>query len=348
MKKIVTGIICFLLFFTLVAPLSFAQETSTVYEGTVTQVKGNSNVTVQIATGPHKGKSFQINTNTAQTVQKVQYSKGDEVIVSFSKGPGGKDAVYVVDFVRNKQLLLLLFLFAAAVFYIGRWKGLTSFVGMIFSFMIIGNFIIPQILLGNDPVLITLIGALFMTPIIFYLGHGINKKTTVALIGTFLSLIVTGLLAYLFVFFSHLTGFSAEEASYLQLIKGGAVNIRSLLLAGIIIGALGVLDDTTISQAALVEKLKETNKNFHTKELYKHSMEVGRDHIASLVNTLVLVYTGAALPLFLLFYSSRQSFTTVVNQEVIATEIVRTLVASIGIILAVPLTTFIACLFYKD
>ncbi len=347
MKKILISVILlFVIFFTAI-PVS-AQINSTLREGVVTQVHSANDVTVRITEGPQKNKQLRIKINTLQTVQKVNYGKGDEVVLSFTKGPGGTDAVYIVDFVRRKQLLTLLFLFIATILFIGRWKGLTSFIGMVVSFVVIGNFIIPQILLGNDPVLITLIGALLMTPVIFYLGHGISKKTTVALIGTFLALIITGILAYVFVFVSHLTGFSAEEASYLQLIKGGAVNIRSLLLAGILIAALGVLDDTTISQAALVEKLKETNRNFGMKELYTHSMEVGRDHIASLVNTLVLVYAGASLPLFLLFYDSQLSYATVINQEIIATEIIRTLVSSIGIVLAVPITTFIACLFNKE
>ena len=336
----------FIVFFTAL-PAS-AQTNSTLGEGIVTKVYSPNDVAIKITKGLQKNKLIRIKTNTIQTTQKITYGKGDEVVLSFTKGPGGTDAVYIVDFVRRKQLLTLLFLFLATILFIGRWKGLTSFIGMVVSFVVIGNFIIPQILLGNDPVLITLIGALLMTPVIFYLGHGISKKTTVALIGTFLALIITGILAYVFVFISHLTGFSAEEASYLQLIKGGAVNIRSLLLAGILIAALGVLDDTTISQAALVEKLKETNRNFGMKELYTHSMEVGRDHIASLVNTLVLVYAGASLPLFLLFYDSRLSYTTVINQEIIATEIIRTLVSSIGIVLAVPITTFIACLFNKE
>ncbi len=347
MKKLIVATVLFFLFFC-ATPFVSAQSNSTLEEGVVIKAYSEHDVIVKITTGSQKNKQVRIKTDTVQTVQKATYKKGDEVILSFNKGPGNKLTVYIVDFIRKKQLLLLFFSFLVVVLAIGRWKGLTSFAAMVISFLIIGNFIIPQILLGNDPVLVTLIGSLLMTPVIFYLGHGISKKTTVALIGTFLALIITGVLAYLFVFMSHLTGFAAEEATYVQFIKGGAVNIRSLLLAGILIGALGVLDDATISQAAVVEKLKQTNKHFKTRELYSHSMEIGRDHIASLVNTLVLVYAGAAFPLFLLFYNANLSFSSVVNQEIIATEIVRTMVSSIGIILSIPLTTFIACLFNKD
>jgi uncharacterized membrane protein len=187
---------------------------------------------------------------------------------------------------------------------------------------------------------------MFIIPVTFYVTHGVSRTTTVAVAGTIAALILTGLLSYIFVEMTKLTGFAAEEASYLELMKGGAINIKSLLLAGIIISALGVLDDVTISQAGIVDKLAEANSKYNMKQLYRHSISLGRDHIASLVNTLILVYAGASLPLFILFYDSRVAVSTTLSQEVVATEIVRTLVTSIGVISAVPITTFLAC-WYK-
>lgn len=303
-------------------------------------------IEVRITDGPLKGKTYKI-TLTESKKGAASFKKGEDVIVQISKNPQtGQELVYITDYQRTSPLIMLFFLFLVVVFSIGRLKGFLSFVGMAFSLLIIGSFIIPQIMAGNDPVLISLLGALLIIPVTFYISHGLNRKTTIALIGTFLSLVVTAFLAFLFVYLTKLTGFAAEEAIYLQNIQNGAINIKNLLLAGIIIGALGVLDDITISQAAVVEKLNQANRNWNFKELYKHSMEVGRDHIASLVNTLVLVYTGASLPLFLLFYNTNLSPSLIVNQEIVATEIVRTLVASIGIISAVPVTTFLASYYF--
>lgn len=309
---------------------------------------GQGVIEVRITEGPLKGKTYKI-TLTESKKGVSSFKKGENVIVQISKNPQtGQEVVYITDYLRTSPLLLLLFLFLLTVFSIGRLKGFLSFVGMIFSFIIIGNLIIPNIIAGNDPVLISLFGALLIMPVTFYIAHGFNKKTTIALVATFISLVVTALLAFIFVYLTRLTGFASEEAIYVQNIKAGAINIKNLLLAGIIIGALGVLDDITISQAAIVEKLRQANRTWNFRELYKHSMEVGRDHIASLVNTLVLVYAGASLPLFLLFYNTNLSPTLIVNQEIVATEIVRTLVASIGIISAVPITTFLAIKFNKE
>jgi len=185
---------------------------------------------------------------------------------------------------------------------------------------------------------------LFIIPITFYLSHGFNKKTTVAVGGTVIALIITGILAGIFVEAAKLTGFASEEAGFLQVAKQGLVNIKGLLLAGIIIGVLGVLDDVTVSQSAIVFQLKQANAKIKAGELYKRAMDVGKDHISSMVNTLVLVYTGAALPLLLLFIDNPHPFSEVVNYEIIADEIVRTLVGSIGLVLAVPITTLIASL----
>jgi len=162
--------------------------------------------------------------------------------------------------------------------------------------------------------------------------------------GTLIALIITGILANIFVEAAKLTGFASEEAGFLQVAKGGAINMKGLLLAGIIIGLLGILDDVTVSQAAIVFQLKEANNRLKFNQLYQRAMRVGQDHIASMINTLILVYAGASLPLLLLFIDSPRPFLEVVNYEIIADEVVRTLVGSIGLILAVPLTTLIASL----
>jgi uncharacterized membrane protein len=213
----------------------------------------------------------------------------------------------------------------------------------VFSFLIISRFLVPQVVAGNSPVLMSLLSAFLIIPTTFFVAHGFNRKTLVSVVGTAASLSVTAAMAYGFILFTHLLGFAQEEALYLQGAGFANLDMQGLLLAGIIIGALGILDDITISQASVVESLAAANPRYSSRELYRAAMGVGRDHIASLVNTLVLVYTGASLPLLLLFYSnSTVPFATAINQEVIATEVVRTLVSSIGIIAAVPITTALA------
>jgi uncharacterized membrane protein len=230
---------------------------------------------------------------------------------------------------------------------IGRLWGITAIIAMAFSFFVIFKLILPQILSGSDPVFIAVFGSIVIIPVSFYSSHGLNKKTTIAIVGTVISLVITGVLAVIFVEASKLTGFASEEASFLQVARGGAINMKGLLLAGIIIGTLGILDDVTISQASVVNQLDMTDKKLSFGELYGRAMSVGQDHISSMVNTLVLVYTGAALPLLLLFVNNPHSFLEIINYEIVADEVVRTLVGSIGLVAAVPITTLISAIVAK-
>jgi len=273
-----------------------------------------------------------------------KYKSGDELVISYGKDFEGNDTFYISDYIRRGSLLWLFIIFIICTVVIAKWRGLLSLLGMGISFFVIYSFILPKISTGSNPVEIAILGSLIIIPVSFFLSHGLNKKTVVAIAGTLIALMITGVLATMFVESAQLTGFASEEAGFLQTIKQGSVNIKGLLLAGIIIGVLGVLDDITISQSAIVFQLKETNEKLGFFELYKRAMNVGQDHISSMVNTLVLVYTGAALPLLLLFIDNPHPFSEIVNYEIIADEVVRTLVGSIGLILAVPITTVIASL----
>ncbi len=298
-----------------------------------------------VTLGDKGGKIITAESGGFLTVNAPKYQIGDKVVVTTIQGPDGKDMSYISDYVRRNTLYLLFSLFIVITIFIGRKKGFLSLLGMAFSFGVIFYFILPQILSGHDPVLISIIGALCIIPVTFTLSHGWNRKTLIAVAGTVIALIVTGVLASIFVESSKLSGFSSDEAGFLQVAKGGLLNIKGLLLAGIIIGALGILDDITVSQSAIVFQLNKTSPGLKMKELYDKAMEIGTDHIASVVNTLVLVYTGAAMPLFLLFIDNPKPFGEIINYEIVAEEIVRTLVASIGLILAVPITTFLAAYF---
>ena len=299
---------------------------------------------ILITKGSLKDKKITIENGKLPMSNLQKYKSGDELVISYGKDFEGNDTFYISDYIRRGSLLWLFIIFIICTVVIAKWRGLLSLLGMGISFFVIYSFILPKISTGSNPEEIAILGSLIIIPVSFFLSHGLNKKTVVAIAGTLIALMITGVLATMFVESAQLTGFASEEAGFLQTIKQGSVNIKGLLLAGIIIGVLGVLDDITISQSAIVFQLKETNEKLGFFELYKRAMNVGQDHISSMVNTLVLVYTGAALPLLLLFIDNPHPFSEIVNYEIIADEVVRTLVGSIGLILAVPITTVIASL----
>jgi len=295
-----------------------------------------------VTKGSLKDKKIVVENGNFSVVNNLQYKVNDKLIVTFDKDFEGNDYFYITDYIRRDSLVWLFLIFVVSAVVIAKWRGVLSLVGMGISFLIIFSFILPKISSGSNPVEIAILGSLIIIPVSFFLSHGFNKKTMVAIAGTLIALIITGILSNIFVEAAKLTGFASEEAGFLQAFRPGLINIKGLLLAGIIIGVLGVLDDVTISQSAIVKQLKDANPKLKAGELYKKAMSVGRDHIASMVNTLILVYTGAALPLLLIFIDNPHPVSEIVNYEIIADEIVRTLVGSTGLILAIPITTFIA------
>jgi len=343
MKQIAMGLPWrFLIILTILLVIPSHLQAAELFRGKVTELS-DKQVKVVLLEGDQKGNTFSVLLFDEKQLQTQGIQKGDEVLTSFLQTPDGKKQLTITDQVRLMPLGVLFALFFGVVAFIGRKKGLLSFIAMGFSFVVIAKLIVPQIILGNNPLLISLIASILIIPSSFYLSHGISTKTTIAVLGTFLTLAITGVLAFIFVSFAKLTGYAAEEATFITTNSGSTISIQGLLLAGIVIGAMGVLDDITISQTSIVGKLRKANPKYTKWELFRESMDVGRDHIASLVNTLVLVYAGVALPLFVLFSSTQfGTFWQVLNMEIVATEIVRTLVASIGIVSAVPITTLMA------
>lgn len=293
--------------------------------------------------GGQVSKRYEVIFNQIVNPGEIRYQIGDKVLVSLSVDPQGQQSLYVIDFVRRDSLLWLFVIFAGLVVLVGRKHGIASLVGLVSSFFIMFTFLLPLIQRGYEPIIVALLSAVAIIFVTFSVSHGLNRKTLIAMIGTTISLILTAILATVFLRLSRLTGFGSEEATFLQFLHDGQLNMAGLLLAGIIIGTLGVLDDITISQASVVQELKSLNPKISPLQLFKRAMNVGNDHIASLVNTLILVYVGSSLPLLMLFnLDPNRSFSTVVNYSMVAEEIVATLVGSIGIVVAVPITTFIA------
>lgn len=305
-------------------------------------------IELELLQGIKKGSKVTVTNGDLPLSTIPHYKTGDTVVLTFNKGPGGSSSIYISDYVRRNSIYWLFFIFIGLTIFIAKRKGIASVLGMVLSFFVIFKFLLPQILSGANPVFISILASLIIIPLTFYLSHGINIKTTMSVIGTLFTLIITGILAGFYTNFSQLTGYSSEEATFLQSANPITFNMQGILLAGIIIGLLGILDDITISQAAIVYQLKKTSPKLTFKELYSKGMDIGHDHIASMVNTLVLVYAGAAMPLLLLFINSPRPFGEIINYEMIAEEIVRTLIASIGLIIAVPITTFLTAYYMKN
>ncbi|WKK27524.1 YibE/F family protein [Streptomyces olivoreticuli] len=295
---------------------------------------------IEVTSGPDKGRTF---TELVQPNASRHYSVGQEVVLAYApKAP--KNLQYAVsDVDRTLPMALLAGLFALAVVVVGRLRGVFALVALVISFGVLTLFILPAILHGSDPLLVAVIGGSAIMLIALYMCHGLNARTSVAVVGTLTSLMLIGLLGALFTQWAHLTGDTDDQTGLVHGLYPG-IEIRGLLLAGIIIGSLGVLDDVTVTQTSAVWELKEANPEASWRKLYGAGMRIGRDHIASVVNTLVMAYAGASLPLMLLFSIADSGIERVATSEIVAEEIVRTLVGSIGLVASVPVTTALAAL----
>ncbi len=300
----------------------------------------------KILRGPEKGKEVDLKEHIAsQESQSLQ--KGDKVVVVKQNLYQGS-SYYVSDKYRLPSFALIFGFFLALTVLFARLKGFMAIFGLAVSLLILIQFVIPKILSGSNPMMVGIFGAVSIAVISLYLAHGFNRRATIALISTLITLAIATGLATLFVSLARLTGLGSDEAFYLQLGPTENLNLKGLLLAGIIIGALGVLDDVTTSQVAAVDEIHSANPKLPFAELYKRGLSVGQEHIASLVNTLVLAYAGTSFPLFLLFTMNHEIPLWVkLNNEIIAEEVIRTLVGSCALIFAVPIATFLAA-FYLE
>lgn len=274
--------------------------------------------------------------------------RGDEVIAFFdesgefvSVGRSDLASQYrFSDFERSNVLLILLVVFAAAVIALGRWRGVAALAALGATLMVVLVWLLPALLDGRNTFLVAIVGASAVAYLALYMSHGFNLMTTVALFGTISALALTALLSWVTVEAARFTGFATEESTLLVLFNG--VDIGGLVLAGMVLGAAGALDDVTITQASSVWQMKSLNPTALPSDLLRGGIRIGQHHIGSTVNTLLLAYLGAALPLAILLAVAQQPLGAIANSEVVAVEIVRTLVGSIGLVAAVPITTWLA------
>ncbi|WP_406130486.1 YibE/F family protein [Streptomyces canus] len=317
-------------------------DTSTA-EGSSAEQQANGTckkATIRVDTGNDKGRTF---TEIVQPDQSRQLHEGQKVVVAYEPS-APRDLQYsVADVNRRLPMGLLAGIFALAVVIVGRLRGVMALVALAVSFLLLNFFVLPAILQGSNPLLVAVVGSSAIMLIALYMCHGLSARTSVAVLGTLISLILIGILGSQFIGWAALTGNTDDNTG---LIHGlyPSIDMSGLLLAGVIIGSLGVLDDVTVTQTSAVWELHEANPTMGWRGLYRAGIRIGRDHIASVVNTLVLAYAGAALPLLLLFSIAQSSVGTVANSELVAEEIVRTLVGSIGLVASVPVTTVLAAL----
>jgi uncharacterized membrane protein len=274
----------------------------------------------------------------------VDYFYDQDQLEILSVRPVDPQSIYqFADFDRRLILVAIAIAFAFVVVLLGGWRGATALLGLGISILILLMFVLPAILDGRSPVLVAVFGSAAIAYVTMYLAHGFGRMTTIALFGMTSALVLTAVLSAIVVGMARFTGFVTEETSLLTFFDG--IDVTGLLLAGIVLGAAGALDDVTITQAATVWELEAADPSLGSGDLFRRALRVGRDHIASIVNTLLLAYAGASLPLLVLFVLASQSLGTIANSEVVAVEIVRTLVGSIGLVAAVPLTTWLAARF---
>ena len=320
-------------------------KTSTACEPEQARAGGRCEVlNVRMTSGPERGESVRLDWSPDGPSPAID--PGDRIVLGrTTAGPEGQSEpqYYVADFQRRTPMLGLAFLFAVAVVALGRIRGLRALVALGLSLVVLAGFVIPAILEGRNAVAVAVVGSVMVLVFAMYLSHGVNVRATTALLGTLVSLALTAALAVVFVGATRLTGMGSEEAIQLGVLAE-QIDIRGLLLGGVIIGSLGVLDDVTVTQTSAVWELHRANPALRPRSLYRAALRIGRDHIASTVNTLVLAYAGASLPLLILFTQAQRRLGDVLTGEMVAVEVVRTLVGSLGLVAAVPVTTALATL----
>ncbi|OGC45919.1 hypothetical protein A2V49_03965 [candidate division WWE3 bacterium RBG_19FT_COMBO_34_6] len=309
------------------------------------QIQYYQRLQIKISNGSVKNKEIEVYSSLESPDSPLKYKQGDKVTVLRLYMDDGQEQYYVTDYQRMNYLGILLVVFTLLVLAVGRLSGLLSLIGIVYSFCVVFYFMLPKLSLGGNPLISLLISTILIAPVIFFLSHGLNKKTTISLVSTLISIIITALMAVFLISISRLTGSASEESLFLQYTMGQSFNISGLLLGGIIIGSLGILADVTISQASIVEDLSKSKIKLTFKETFLKSLELGRSHILRSIISLVFLYISCSFPLLILFTKADIPSSVIINSEIISEEAVRILVSGIGLILSVPLTILLSIKF---
>jgi|CXWL01.1.fsa_nt_gi uncharacterized membrane protein len=316
------------------------------FRAEVDSLVGLEMLKVRIVEGIDQGKLIEIPYEKPTGVaQGWELEVGDDIIVAKTTLDGQAQYRF---FERNRLMALwiLLGLFVLIMMMVSGKKGVGSLLGLAVTFLILTQIIVPQIIAGANPVLVSFLGSVLIACCSLFLAHGFNRRTFLSLLSTLFTLVIAFAMAMLAVSFAQLFGLGSDEAVNLTLSQFGNIDLRGLFLGAMVIGVLGILDDVTTAQTATVEELHKANQRLGMMELYRRGISVGQEHIASLVNTLVIAYAGASFPIFLFINTATQPLWVIFNNETMAEEVVRSLVGSATLILAVPISTLLASWFY--
>jgi uncharacterized membrane protein len=349
MKKILIAI---LTVFLVASPVIAQSEQSETYKGRVEEVNivdcesdmGEDYIcyTYEVTI---LGTQEQVDTMVSMLEENEEpFKVGDKVYLSHMKGLDGNGTWSITGYARSSSILIWSLVFVLLIFLIGGVRSLGSILSLILSFGIIYFFIIPQIINTGRVVLIGYIGIFLILILGMYLSHGFKKTTTLALLSSLIGVAIVSVLSLLFLEIFNINGMGEETAFLLSSQMEGSINVKMLFYTSILIGAVGVLDDVTIGQIASMNEIYQANRKLNAKELYKRTMNVGKEHIASMINTLFIVYAGSSLPLVLLMYLSNRDMGTLVSIDMVSEEIIRTLAISISLLLVVPIATYMGSL----
>ena len=299
--------------------------------------------------GPDKDEIFALETQVNKLSEAAKYKEGDTVVLIKVNSQEQQGRYFISERYRLDQVTLAIMFFVVLVLVLVGVRGVTALAGLVFSILALTNFLIPMILIGQNVVLITFVTGLFIMVVSLFLSHGFNKTILISLIASVITITLSTLFSIAVVYFTKLTGTGSEDAYQLQFSNATiGLNFQGLFLSAMIIGTLGVLDDITTSQASTVAEISRANPKLSISELYVRGLRVGREHIISLVNTLGLAYVSVALPLLMYYiiYNPQPLWVTF-NSENIVEEIIRTIVGSSALLLAVPITTVLAAKFLR-
>ncbi len=306
-------------------------------------------VELKILSGKYKDQVFEINNQlSGHIVYDIAVETGDKVVVLVEETEDGKVNVFISDYMRQHFIMYLAIAFVILIVLVGKTKGVKSVITLALTLFTIVKILLPAILNGMNPIPLTIVLSIFITVITLFIIAGINAKSISAIIGTVIGVLVAGFLAYIVGTQVKLTGMSSEEAIMLMYIPQNiSFDFKGLLFSGIIMGALGAVMDVGMSIASAIEEIHNANPSLTQKQLFSSGMNVGRDVMGTMTNTLILAYTGSSIPLLLLFMSYETSIIKISNLDVIATEVVRSLAGSIGLVIAIPVTALVTSFFMK-
>ncbi|MGV8145676.1 MAG: YibE/F family protein [Alkaliphilus sp.] len=361
MKKIIYILIIFLILTSTIFVNANEEEHNTIIERakilSVSEIKETDIsgfdeifVEIEILTGELKGTKFEIiHALTGSFAYDIMPKQGDKILVIVDELVGGKIEVYIKDYIRDTYVYLVLALFVALILLVGRKTGLKALITIALTIGLVIKFLLPGMLKGYSPILLTILTCFVVTIITILLVGGLTKKSVAAIVGVLGGVLSAGIITYVVGSQVKLTGLSGEEATMLMFIPQNIdFDFRGLLFSGIILGALGAVMDVGMSIASSMEEVKKANPLIEHKELIKAGMCVGRDIMGTMSNTLILAYTGSAIPLILLFMAYDVSFIEIINLDIIASEIIRAFAGTIGLILTVPITAVCSGILYKN